>query len=78
LQGRLFHEVANWVRVLREFLPVRYGVAAGNAMDADGNTSDQIDVLIYDLSTHPSSLRLRRVTFSWPRRSMPLSRSSRR
>jgi hypothetical protein len=44
---------ANWVRALREFLPARYGVAAGHVMDADGNTSEQIDVLIYDPQYSP-------------------------
>ncbi|WP_328993935.1 hypothetical protein OG394_06130 [Kribbella sp. NBC_01245] len=44
---------ANWVRVLREFLPARYGVAAGIVMDADGNMSEQMDVLIYDPQYSP-------------------------
>ena len=44
---------ANWVRVLREFLPARYGVAAGHVMDAIGNTSEQIDLLIYDSQYSP-------------------------
>jgi hypothetical protein len=44
---------ANWVRVLREFLPARYGVASGTVMDADGDTSEQIDVLIYDPQYSP-------------------------
>ena len=44
---------ANWVRVLREFLPARYGVAAGHVMDSTGETSEQIDVLIYDAQYSP-------------------------
>lgn len=44
---------ANWVRVLREFLPARYGVAAGTVMDADGGTSEQIDVIVYDRQYSP-------------------------
>lgn len=44
---------ANWVRVLREFLPARYGVAKGQVMDSRGATSDQIDVLVYDAQYTP-------------------------
>lgn len=44
---------ANWSRVLAEFLPGRYGVAKGQVMDADGNTSEQIDLLIYDTQYTP-------------------------
>ncbi|WP_435528087.1 DUF6602 domain-containing protein [Microbacterium aurantiacum] len=39
---------ANWARVLREFLPARYGIAKGQVMDSLGSISDQIDLLIYD------------------------------
>lgn len=44
---------ANWARVLREFLPGRYGVAKGHVMDSRGATSDQIDLLIYDAQYTP-------------------------
>lgn len=44
---------ANWARVLREFLPARYGVAKGHVMDSLGATSHQIDLLIYDSQYTP-------------------------
>jgi len=44
---------ANWARVLREFLPARYGVAKGHVMDSRGATSQQIDLLIYDSQYTP-------------------------
>lgn len=44
---------ANWARVLREFLPGRYGVAKGHVMDSRGTTSDQIDLLVYDSQYTP-------------------------
>lgn len=47
------HSEANWARVLREFLPARYGVAKGQVMDSRGCVSDQIDLLIYDAQYTP-------------------------
>lgn len=44
---------ANWARVLREFLPGRYGVAKGHVMDSHGATSHQIDLLVYDSQYTP-------------------------
>ncbi len=44
---------ANWVRVLQEFLPARYGVAKGIVMDSCGARSEQIDVIIYDPQYSP-------------------------
>lgn len=44
---------ANWARVLREFLPGRYGVAKGQVMDSLGDTSQQIDLLVYDSQYTP-------------------------
>lgn len=44
---------ANCARVLREFLPGRYGVAKGHVMDSRGTTSDQIDLLVYDAQYTP-------------------------
>lgn len=44
---------ANWARVLREFLPARYGIAKGQVMDSRAATSDQIDLLIYDAQYTP-------------------------
>jgi hypothetical protein len=34
--------------LIREFLPLRYGVGTGFVMDAEGNRSKQVDILIYD------------------------------
>ena len=44
---------ANWARMLREFLPARYGVAKGQVMDSLGAISDQIDLLVYDSQYTP-------------------------
>src|SRR5665647_587975 len=44
---------ANWARVLREFLPARYGVAKGHVMDSRGETSQQIDLLVFDSQYTP-------------------------
>lgn len=44
---------ANWARVLREFLPARYGVAKGHVMDSLGGTSQQMDLLVYDSQYTP-------------------------
>lgn len=44
---------ANWARVLREFLPARYGIAKGQVIDSQGGISDQIDLLIYDAQYTP-------------------------
>lgn len=44
---------ANWVRVLQEFLPARYGVAKGIVMDSRGTRSEQIDVIVYDPQYSP-------------------------
>ncbi len=38
----------NWRRLLRSYLPARYQVASGCAVDVDGNVSEQIDVLLVD------------------------------
>lgn len=39
---------ADWVAMLREFLPGRYGVGPIFAVDCDGRSSQQIDVAVYD------------------------------
>lgn len=44
---------ANWARVLREFLPARYGIAKGQVIDSQGGIRDQIDLLIYDAQYTP-------------------------
>lgn len=37
-----------WIEWLRKYLPNRYSVDKAIVIDAEGNTSDQIDVVIYD------------------------------
>jgi hypothetical protein len=43
----------NWLRMLEEFLPRRYGVARAFVVDADGKQSEQIDVVIHDRHFSP-------------------------
>lgn len=38
----------SWRKWLREYLPKRYRVDKAIVVDCDGNTSDQIDIVIYD------------------------------
>lgn len=42
-----------WVNLLREYLPIKYGVDSGQVIDCTGNTSGQIDVIIYERDTFP-------------------------
>ena len=44
---------ANWVRMLRSFLPGRYEVGPVFALDAQGKQSEQIDLAIYDRQYSP-------------------------
>lgn len=37
-----------WIEWLRKYLPNRYSVEKAIVIDSDGNTSDQIDIVIYD------------------------------
>lgn len=37
-----------WIKYLESFLPKRYKIDKGMVYDSDGNTSDQIDIIIYD------------------------------
>lgn len=39
---------ADWTKMLREFLPARYGVGPVFAVDSRGRQSQQIDVAVYD------------------------------
>ncbi len=43
----------NWKGMLESILPTRYRVSKGFAIDADGNRSEQIDLLIYDRHFSP-------------------------
>lgn len=49
---------AKWAAVLKEFLPSRYGVTKGFAIDSSGEISDQIDLLIYDSQYTPLLVRI--------------------
>jgi hypothetical protein len=44
---------ADWIGVLRGFLPERYVVGPVFAVDADGGISEQIDVAVYDRQYSP-------------------------
>lgn len=44
---------SDWLRVIRSYLPKRYAVDAGIVIDSTGKTSDQIDIVIYDLHYTP-------------------------
>lgn len=44
---------ADWVQILRDFLPNRYQVGPIFAIDHTGTSSDQIDVAIYDQQYSP-------------------------
>lgn len=37
-----------WIEMLRDFLPARYEVENAFVLDADGNLSEQIDIVIFD------------------------------
>ncbi|MGV9748372.1 DUF6602 domain-containing protein [Rhodococcus zopfii] len=47
------HSEADWIGVLRGFLPERYIVGPIFAVDADGAMSEQIDVAVYDRQYSP-------------------------
>ena len=43
-----------WIDLLRYYLPKRYEVNRGFVVDSNGNTSDQIDCVVYDAFYTPS------------------------
>jgi hypothetical protein len=43
----------NWLHMLQEFLPRRYGVSQAFVVDANGKQSEQIDVVIHDRHFSP-------------------------
>jgi hypothetical protein len=47
------HTELNWINMLSELLPGRYGVAKAFVVDARGSRSEQIDVVIYDRHFSP-------------------------
>lgn len=44
---------SDWLRVIRSYLPNRYAVDSGIVIDSTGKTSEQIDIVIYDLHYTP-------------------------
>lgn len=44
---------SDWLRVIRSYLPKRYAVDSGIVIDSTGKTSDQIDIVIYDIHYTP-------------------------
>lgn len=44
---------SDWLRVIRSYLPNRYAVDSGIVIDSSGRTSDQIDIVIFDLQYTP-------------------------
>lgn len=44
---------SDWLRVIRSYLPNRYAADSGIVIDSTGKTSDQIDIVIYDLHYTP-------------------------
>jgi len=46
----------HWLKVFRAYLPERYAVHSGIIIDSQGQTSDQIDIVIYDLHFTPTLL----------------------
>ena len=42
-----------WIRFLKDYLPKRYSIAKAKVVDHYGNTSDAIDVVIYDSQYTP-------------------------
>lgn len=44
---------SDWLRVIRSYLPNRYAIDSGIVIDSTGKTSEQIDIVIYDLHYTP-------------------------
>jgi hypothetical protein len=44
---------ANWQRMIQSFLPARYQVGPAFAIDAHGNSSKQLDIVVYDRQYSP-------------------------
>lgn len=47
------HSEADWVGLIRDFLPTRYAVGPVFAVDHNGNMSEQIDAAVYDTHFSP-------------------------
>lgn len=46
----------HFINILRKYLPDRYSVDSGIVLDSNGQTSDQIDIVIYDRQYTPTLL----------------------
>lgn len=53
----------HFIATLREYLPSRYQVSSAIVLDSDGNSSDQIDVVIFDQQYTPTMLDQRNHRF---------------
>lgn len=42
-----------WINLLREYLPIKFGINSGKVVDSKGNTSKQIDIIIYSRESFP-------------------------
>ena len=47
---------SHWIDVFGAYLPNRYGVSSGIIMDCDGQTSEQIDIVVFDAQYSPALL----------------------
>ena len=67
----------HWLKMLQDYLPARYCATRAFVLDSNGNLSQQIDIVIYDVNTlHFCSIRITLATFP-PKVSTLFSRSSR-
>lgn len=48
---------ANWLKMLQEYFPKRYALAKAFVVDADGNESQQIDIVVFDCQYSPFLFR---------------------
>ena len=46
----------HFIKILRQYLPHRYAIDTAIVIDSNGSTSDQIDVVIYDMQYTPTLL----------------------
>ena len=68
---------ADWLRVIRSYLPNRYAVESGIVIDSAGKTSDQIDISYMTSTTPRSCLRESRIATYQPKSFMQSWRRSR-
>lgn len=53
----------HWIKLLKNYLPARYGVAKAFVVDSNGETSDAIDVVIFDPQYTPALYGHERVQY---------------